>query len=101
MNKLFKKDRIIKLDEFYTLESDSFNGVVLIFSEPRKKKKKDSEIEEDYIFIDKWYYTRVNDALNKYAELSMSDFSNLKELSDKVTKTFETIKEFATKFKNW
>lgn len=107
MNNIFKHNKMIQLDEHYTLSTDGFNGVVLTFSEPRTRKKTDKDTRketgetEQYIFEQQYYFPRVNQALNKFVELSHSDFKDLEDLKNKVDKTFAIIEEFNKKFKQF
>lgn len=51
MNKVFTRTNKIILDDCYQLESDSDSGIILVFSEPRKRTSKTTGLEEDYIFF--------------------------------------------------
>lgn len=100
MNNIFKNKKMIQLNNNYTLTSDGFNGIVLTFSEPRKRIKKD-KTEEDFIFGQHYYYPRVNQALNKFVELSHTNFKDLEDLKNKVDNTFKAIEEFNKNFKQF
>lgn len=104
MNNLFKKEKMIQLDDKYTLSPDSDNGVVLTFSEERNRKKIDKvskketgEIEK-YNFSQSYYYPRVSQALSKFAELNQNDFKGLEDLKTRVESTFQIINNFNKQF---
>ena len=103
MNNLFKqsKKQVVELDEFFTLQSDGDSGLILTFSEPRKRKKTDGT-EEDFIFEQKYYHPRLHQSLNKYLELSQNAPSKtVEELVERTNKLFKIIEEFEKKYKNW
>lgn len=109
MNKIFTNNRVIVLDEKWDLTPDSDSGVVLTFREPRKrdktekingKKVKTGEVE-DYIFEDKWYTTRVAQALRIYVEKSLSDLATFKEIIEKEDKIFDLISKLDKTFKQF
>jgi hypothetical protein len=79
MNKAFTKSKELILDENFKIVPDSDNGVILIFTEERKREKEIKSIDgkkvksgtvEIFVFEDKYCYPRIAQALRKYAELS-------------------------------
>jgi hypothetical protein len=72
MNKIFTKKNRIELDNSWYMESDSGNGIQLVFHEPRKRTKKDTDEKEDYIFEDIFYFTRVVQALRHYCDATQN-----------------------------
>jgi len=101
MNNIFKKDKVIVLDDKYSLTNDGGNGIQLVFKETRKKEKKDSKLLEEYEYTDSYYFTRINQALNKYVELTQNNFKDLEDLISKTDKVFAVIEEFNLRFKQW
>jgi hypothetical protein len=109
MNNIFKqsKKQVVELDEFFTLSPDGDSGLILTFSEPRKREKVDNKKvktgeTEDFIFEQKYYYPRLNQALSKYLELSQNAPSKtVEELVERTNKLFKIIEEFEKKYKNW
>ena len=109
MNKAFTKNKIINLDESYYLESDGDSGVVLTFHEPRKKElteKVDGKtvktgVIEAYLFEDKWYFTRIVQALKKYVELSQNSSESIEELLIKTDKIFTLLNDIDKEFKQF
>lgn len=98
MNDLLKRAKTdrFQLDEKYFLESDGYHGLTLLFEETRMKKKKDGSGEEEYLFVDKWYYPKVSMVLNKYLELSTKDTKSIAELKEivlRVEAKIDSIKE--------
>jgi hypothetical protein len=111
MNKLFKKagKEVIILDENYALSHDGFKGVVLTFSEEREREKetkiegkkvKTGEVEK-YIYTEPRYFAKVDQALERYIELSQTTptktIEEILEVCKNINKTLEEFK----KYKNW
>jgi len=101
MNKVFKNSKTIKLDDIYSLIPDSGNGVSLFYEETRTRKKKDSSGEEEYQYVNQLYFTRVNQALNRYVELSQNNSQNIKELIEQTSKIYAIIENFNITFKQY
>lgn len=101
MNKIFKNSKKIKLDDVYTLVPDSGNGVSLVFEETRTRKKKDDSEKEEYQYVNQLYFTRVNQALNRYVELSQNRSQNIKELIEQTSKIYAVIENFNITFKQF
>ena len=101
MNKVFTRTNKIILDDSYQLESDSDSGIVLIYQEPRKRTSKTTGLEEDYIFFDRWYFTRISQALTKYVDLTQNSSKTLEELSTKVDEIYAIIKRIDLEFQQF
>jgi hypothetical protein len=109
MNNIFKqsKKQVVELDEFFTLQSDGDSGLVLTFSELRKREKVDNKKvktgeTEDFIFEQKYYFPRLHQALSKYLELSQNAPSKtIEELVERTNKLFKIIEDFEKNYKNW
>jgi hypothetical protein len=93
MNEVFKKSKNIILDDKYSLEPDGFKGITLVFSELRKRTKKD-ETEEMYTFEDRWYYPKLSQVLKKYLSLKQMEAGSLEELLSKVIEVESIIEQF-------
>jgi len=97
MNRTFTKEKKIILDENWHLTPDGDNGIVLTFHEVREKVGKDG-VKEDYLFEEKYYYTRVVQALKEYVEATQNDNETLQKILEKqeyITNLLEKIdKEF-------
>ena len=93
MNEVFNKSQNIILDDKYSLEPDSFKGLVLVFSEPRTRIKKDDS-EEKYTFTDQWYFPKLSQTLRKYLSLKQMEASSLLELLNKTEEVEKTIEQF-------
>lgn len=87
-----KTKKKIILDDKFHLESDSFNGLVLIFQEERIKTKED-KTEVPFIFTDKWYYPKLSMVLNKYLQLKTKEAGNVEELKEIVLRVEQTIEK--------
>ena len=105
-NKIFTNSKVVVLDEKWDLTPDSDSGVVLTFREPRKRdktekidgKKVKTGETEDYLFEDKWYTTRVAQALKIYVEKSLSESETFKEIIEKEDKIFDLISKLDKEF---
>lgn len=101
MNKVFTRTNKIILDDCYQLESDSDSGLILVFSEPRKRTSKTTRLDEDYIFFDRWYFTRISQALTKYVDLSQNSSKTLEELTTKIDEIYAVIKRIDLEFQQF
>ena len=72
----------MRLSNEYTLEYDE-NNVVLVFSEPRTRVKKNGTTEE-YIYTDKYYYPNIKSALKSYLNKSIKGAKDIQDLVDKI-----------------
>lgn len=91
MNKAFTKSKKIVLDPNWHLTPDGDNGVVLTFHEIRERDKlekvdgkqvKTGE-KEDYLFEEKFYFTRIVQALKEYTEETQNNSESIKEILKK------------------
>lgn len=91
---------MIKLNQNYSIDTDSTHGFILLFeSDPVKKEvttKEGKEIRE-IITKDNWYYPKLSQALNKFFSLSIAAESQ-KELIEKVIKVEHSIENFNKTF---
>jgi hypothetical protein len=81
---------MIKLDEFFRIETDSNNFTLI-----REKKKFDEKKQKEYISKDEWYYPRIDLCLTKYVNESIKVAENIQELRDiyvKITSIIENVK---------
>lgn len=102
MNKLFKGGKkVVKIDDKYYLVTDGYHGVCLTFHEPRERLKKNSTEEETYEFEEKWYFTMVGQAIEKYVELSQNKFEDLTDIVTSTRRILDVMEEFKTNYKNW
>jgi len=97
MNEIFKrmKTKKIPLCEKYYLSPDQFKGLVLVLEEPRVRIKKDTEEEETYTFVDKWYHLTLSQTLENYLKQTALKATSIEDLRDivlRVEKTIEKIK---------
>jgi hypothetical protein len=108
-NKAFTKHSRVVLDESYVLESDGDSGIVLIFSEPRKKeitKKENGKVIktgefEDFMFEDRWYFTRIAQSLKKYVELTLNTSKTLQEIIEKEDKIINILTKLDLEFRQY
>jgi len=75
MNKAFTHSKELVLDEKYKIIPDSDYGVVLIFLTEKENKKK-----EIVPFEQKYYFTRIAQALTKYVNLSLNTDDTILEV---------------------
>jgi hypothetical protein len=83
------------------MESDSGNGIQLVFHEPRKRAKKDSDEKEDYIFEDIFYFTRVVQALRHYCDATQNSAKNLEEILEKTDKIHNILEKLDKEFRQF
>jgi hypothetical protein len=100
MNNLTKKGAI-KLDENYSLESDGGNGISLVFSELRKRLNKKTDIEEDFTFIDRWYFLTAGQAIENYVKLRQNGSKTLDEVVENTRIILKMVEEFKVNYINW
>ena len=96
MNKAFTKTKELILDEKYKIIPDSDYGVILIHLTEKENKK-----GEIVPYEQKYYFTRIAQALRKYADLSMNKqneyvllINKMDELHSKIDFIDETFKQF-------
>jgi len=96
MNKAFTEKKELVLDDKYKIIPDSDYGVILVFLTEKKNKK-----DELVPFEQKYYFTRIAQALRKYADLSLNNqerfgllISKLDELHTKIDEIDKTFKQF-------
>lgn len=99
-NNIFKHGAKVEIDSNYYLESDSYNGVILVEHYPAVKKNKDRE-EVKYTKFDKWYFPTISQSLNKYQKLKQIILPSVKEMLEVQKETLEILKRFEKNFKNW
>ena len=58
-------------------------------------------MEEDYIFFDRWYFTRIAQALTKYVDLTQNSSKTLEELTTKVDEIYAVIKKIDLEFQQF
>jgi len=101
MNKIFTKKNRIELDNSWYMESDGASGIQLVFHEPRKRVKKGTEEEEDYIFEDIFYFTRVVQALRHYCDANQNSAKNLEEILEKTDKIYNILEKLDKEFRQF
>ncbi len=86
---------MIKLDNNYKLRNNTVHGVELVFEETRQKKNKKTEVLEDYIFEDVWYFPNSILALNKWIGLTnnSTDLTSLSSFYSAVNEKLDLIYE--------
>jgi len=100
MNKLFKTTGKIDLDDNHYLESDGSWGVSLVQHFPAKRNSKKGE-ETDYTATERYYYTTVAQALEKYVNLKQIILPEVSEMLKIQQETLNILKDFKEKYKNW
>ena len=102
MNKEFTNSNEIKLSEKWKLTPDSDNGIILIFSEQRKRKNKKTELEENFIFEDKYYFPRICQALRYFVSKELNNNNNsIQDVIIKSEKLYDLIDEIDINFKQF
>jgi hypothetical protein len=109
MNKSFTQQTKIVLDEKYYIEPDGDNGIVLVFSEMRKRDKTVKENgkaiktgeQEDYLYESRTYHTRIAQGLKYYVEKSLNSSTTLEEIIQKENKVLKIIEDLDRNFKQF
>ena len=109
MNRAFVKSKKIILDSNWHITPDGDSGVVLTFHEMRKRdklKKVDgkqvkTDEKEDYLFEEKWYFTRIVQALKEYAEETQNNSESLKEILKKQEHIEKLLTQMDKEFKQF
>ena len=109
MNKAFTKSKKIVLDPNWHLTPDSDNGIVLTFHEMRERDKlekvdgkqiKTGE-KETYLFEEKWYFTRIVQALKEYAEETQNNSGSLEKILKKQKHIEKLLTQMDREFKQF
>ena len=79
---------MIILDNNYRINTEDNNNCILEFFEIRTKNK-DTEKEEQFEYVEQYYYSSVQDCLEKYLQLAQKE---AKDIKDCIRITEETIK---------
>jgi hypothetical protein len=95
-----KKPKELKLDDNYTVKPYKQGGVVVIFTEKRVKTKEDGT-KEAYTFADKFYFTRVSQALRFYVDRELSIDESLELMIDKAESIYKRIDSLEAVFKTF
>jgi hypothetical protein len=101
MNKIFTKKNRIELDDYWYIESDGGNGIQLVFHEPRKRTKKGTDVEENYIFEDVFYFNRVVQALKHYCNKTQNSSKDLKDILEKTDKIYNILEKLDKEFRQF
>lgn len=101
MNNVFKNagTKRIELDDKFYLAPDENYGLMLTQEVVKIRKKVDKETkkpngeEEEYIATEKYYFTKLSQAVNKYIQLSGNEATSIEELREillRIENTIET-----------
>jgi hypothetical protein len=98
MHTIFKNmntDRI-ELPDGYHLEPDGYRGLTLVFEESRLKRNKKTGEEEPFTFVEKWYYPKISQVLNKYLIVTTNEaksIEQLKEILERIESKIDELKD--------
>ncbi len=96
MNKAFTKEKELVLDEKYKIIPDSDYGVILIVLTEKENKK-----GEVVPFEQKYYFTRIAQALRKWSDLTLNSSTTLKLLWAKTDTVYDIIDRIDKEFKQF
>ena len=99
-NNLFKKVDKVELDSNFYLESDGSWGVSLVQHYPAKRTNKKGE-ETDYTATERYYYTTVAQALEKYVNLKQIILPEVSEMLEIQKQVLVILEYFKKNYKNW
>jgi 23S rRNA maturation mini-RNase III len=80
---------MILLDNNYRINTEDSNNCILEFFEIRTKNK-DTEKEEQFEYVDQYFYSNVHDCLIKYLYLTQKSSKTVEEILAK-TKQVESL----------
>lgn len=82
----------MKLDEFYTLEGETYNWILRYESEEKvnDKGKKHKTTNE-------WYFPKIEMALKKYTDESLKPCATIEDIKDKLAQLNKVIKQASLK----
>ena len=109
MNNAFIKTKLIELDSNYNLRPDSGNGVILTFTETRKKetiitqegKKINTGLYEPFLFKEQLCFPRIAQALKYYATATINNSDCLSDIIYKSNMVYELIEKLDKEFKQF
>jgi len=101
MNNLFKSAGIRRIDlddKFYLAPNENYGlmltqEVVKIRKKIDKETKKPTGEEEGYLGTQRWYFTKLSQAISKYIQLSGNEATSIEELKEillRIENTIET-----------
>lgn len=79
----------MKLDKSYTVDTDGA-GTILNFTEPRQREKNGVMI--DFTHRDQWFFLSLQQALNKYLDLSIEKSEDVKDCLKRIEEVRTIIK---------
>jgi hypothetical protein len=79
----------MKLDEKYSVSTDG-TGTILNFTEPRQREKNGVTI--DFVHKDQWFFLNLQQALNKYLDLSIEKSEDIKDCLKRIEEVRTIIK---------
>lgn len=82
----------IQLSDKWKIESDNYSWV-LTFYEQRQRKNRKTEVKEDYLFEDKWYFPTIRQCLRKYIDEECKDSKTLNDLYEKLDRIYAKVEE--------
>lgn len=83
---------MIKLNENYRIEKDTYSWV-LVFTEERERKNKKTNELENFEFKEQWYYPDVKQALTKFIDLTCRESETIQELIESMQKVNDIVIE--------
>jgi hypothetical protein len=95
-----KTKKEINLGPNYSIRPYKQGGVEVIFTEKRVRTKEDGT-KEAYTFTDKFYFTRVSQALRFYVDRELSIDESLELMIDKAESIYKRIDSLEAVFKTF
>lgn len=96
MNKAFTYSKELVLDENFKIVPDSDHGVILLHLTEKENKK-----GEIVPYEQKYYFTRIAQALRKYTDLSLNSVYDFELLIKKLNDVYMIIDSIDTTFKQF
>lgn len=95
-----KRPKELKLDDHYAVKPYKQGGVEVIFTEKRVRTKEDGT-KEAYTFTDKFYFTKLSQALRFYVDRELSIDESLDLMIDKAESIYKRIDSLEAVFKTF
>lgn len=99
MNNVFKNTKRIDLDDKFSLTPDSDHGLVLTQEVMKIRKKIDKDTKkptgetEEYLGIERYYFPKLSQAVNKYIQITTNEAKSIQELKETLLRIEKTIEE--------
>jgi len=85
-------NKVLKITENWFIDCEDANNCILTFKEERIREKKTGE-QEQYDYLDEYYYPNVQSALVKYLQLCQEEAKTVMECIELTNRVIKEIKQ--------